>query len=69
MYTSWMAPLRTAVLNLRIDPLLKEALRTAAVRDHRSVANLVERLIREQIQREGIALPESGEMALEPRDE
>jgi len=42
-----MAAAKTATLTLRIDPDLKEALRTAAHREHRSIANMVEVLIRD----------------------
>ena len=35
-----MVATKVATLNLRIDPALKEALRIAALRDHRSIANL-----------------------------
>ena len=41
-----MSPKKTATLNLRIDPILKEAARIAAIRDQRSVANMIEVLIR-----------------------
>ena len=41
-----MSPKKTATLNLRIDPILKEAAREAALRDQRSVANMIEVLIR-----------------------
>lgn len=37
---------KTAVLTFRIEPYLKEALREAAIREHRSIANMVEVLIR-----------------------
>lgn len=53
-----MPPTKTATLNLRIDPGLKEALRTAAIRDHRSVANMVELLIRRHCEVQGIVIPE-----------
>ena len=43
---------------LRIVPGLKEALRTAADREHRSSANMVEVLIRDYCGRNGIAIPE-----------
>jgi hypothetical protein len=33
---------KTSTLTFRIAPALKEALRTAAVREHRSIANMVE---------------------------
>ncbi len=49
---------KTATLNLRIDPLLKDAVRSAALREHRSVANMVEYLIRRHCERTGIAVPD-----------
>ena len=52
-----MSPKKTATLNLRVDPMLKEALRIAAERDHRSIANLVELLIREHCETAGISIP------------
>jgi len=48
-----MAKIKTATLNLRVDPLVKEALRDAAERQHRSIANMVEMLIREHCKAEG----------------
>ena len=39
-----MAP-RSTNLNLRIDPVIREALKKAALRDHRSVSNMVEYII------------------------
>ncbi len=48
---------RTTTLNLRIDPDLKEALREAAVLDHRSVANLIEVLIIRHCRSSGVDLP------------
>jgi hypothetical protein len=53
---------KTATLNLRIDPGLKEALREAALRDHRSIANMVEMLIRTHCETNGIAIPEQEEL-------
>lgn len=53
-----MAPKKTSTLNLRIDPALKEAARVAALREHRSVANLVELLIRRHCETTGIPIPE-----------
>jgi hypothetical protein len=41
-----MAKTRISTLNLRIHPALKDAVREAAAREHRSVANMVEVLIR-----------------------
>lgn len=51
---------KTALLNLRIDPAVKEALRLAAAHDHRSIANLIEVLVREHCATTGIAIPEQG---------
>lgn len=57
-----MAATKTATLNLRINPVLKEAARIAAMKDHRSVANLIEILIRKHCEAEGIPVPEQQEM-------
>lgn len=53
-----MASTKTTTLTFRIEPPLKEALRTAAEREHRSIANMVEVLIRDYCGRNGIAIPE-----------
>ena len=57
-----MVATKTATLNLRIDPVLKEAARIAAMADHRSIANLIEILIRQHCEEKGIAIPEQQEM-------
>ncbi|MFO1352596.1 MAG: hypothetical protein U1F68_18770 [Gammaproteobacteria bacterium] len=51
---------KTTTLTFRIEPGLKEALRAAAAREHRSIANMVEVLIRDYCGRNGIAIPEQG---------
>jgi hypothetical protein len=56
-----MAITKTATLTFRIDPRLKEALRTAAQQEHRSIANMVEVLIRDYCEQHGIAIESSGE--------
>ncbi|MCS3902207.1 hypothetical protein J2T55_000199 [Methylohalomonas lacus] len=53
-----MTARKVATLNLRIDPGLKEAARIAAEREHRSVANWIEVLIRERCDTLGIPVPE-----------
>jgi hypothetical protein len=55
-----MATAKTTTLTFRIEPGLKEALRTAADREHRSIANMVEVLIRDYCGRIGITIPEQG---------
>lgn len=56
-----MANIKTATLTFRIDPGLKEALRIAADQEHRSIANMVEVLIRDYCEQRGIAIPSSEE--------
>jgi len=57
-----MVAAKTATLNLRIDPFLKEALRVAALQEHRSIANMVEVMIREHCANKGISIPEQQEI-------
>jgi len=57
-----MATAKTTTLTFRIEPGLKEALRTAADREHRSIANMVEMMIRDYCGRNVIAIPELGAM-------
>ena len=52
-----MATAKTTTLTFRIEPGLKEALRTAAKREHRSIANMVEVLILDYCKRSGIEIP------------
>lgn len=56
-----MATSKTATLSFRIDPGLKEALRIAADLEHRSIANMVEVLIRDYCEQRGIEIPPSEE--------
>jgi len=53
-----MAKTKVSTLNLRIEPGLKEAVREAAAREHRSVANMVEMLIRRHCDQSGITIAE-----------
>ena len=54
-----MANAKTATLSFRIEPGLKEALRTAAEQEHRSIANMVEVMIREYCGRMGVPVGET----------
>jgi len=54
-----MATTKTTTLTFRIEPGLKEALRSAAEREHRSIANMVEVLIRDYCERNGIGIGEA----------
>lgn len=64
-----MSPTKTSTLNLRINPAIKEAARIAALREHRSVANLVEWLIRQHCAATSIEIPEQPELFKDPADE
>ena len=56
-----MAKTKVSTLNLRIEPAIKDAVREAASREHRSVANMVEVLIRRHCDQAGIAITRSDE--------
>jgi hypothetical protein len=60
-----MANAKTATLSFRIEPGLKEALRTAAEQEHRSIANMVEVMIREYCGKAGGSISDK---AMESRD-
>ncbi|ANH73853.1 hypothetical protein ACS15_0014 [Ralstonia insidiosa] len=47
--------LKTKTLNLRVSPELKDLVRIAATRDHRTIANFIEGLVREHYEKFGIA--------------
>jgi len=51
-----MAKTKVSTLNLRIEPGVKEAVREAAAREHRSVANMIEMLIRRHCGEAGITI-------------
>lgn len=55
-----MAKTKISTLNLRIEPRLKAAVREAAEREHRSVANMIEMLIRRHCDQSGITIPDPG---------
>ena len=57
-----MVATKIATLNLRIDPFLKEALRVASIQEHRSIANMVEVMIRAHCAKNGISIPEQQEI-------
>jgi len=53
-----MAKAKSTTLTFRIEPGLKEGLRTAADREHRSIANMIEVLIRDYCGRNNITIQE-----------
>jgi len=60
-----MPPKKTTTLNLRVDPVIKEAIREAALRDNRSIANMIEVLIRKHCEDVGISIPEQSDLPLD----
>lgn len=60
-----MATGKTSTLTFRIEPALKEALRTAADREHRSIANMVGVLIQDYCSRNDITIPKQRAPLLE----
>jgi predicted HicB family RNase H-like nuclease len=53
-----MAAIKTATMTVRIDPAVKEGLRVMALRERRSLANMVEVMIRDYCGRNGITISE-----------
>ena len=53
-----MASAKTATLTFRIEPGLKEAVRTAAVNERRSIANMIAVMIHDYCGRVGVEIAE-----------
>jgi hypothetical protein len=51
-----MAVIKPTTITLRIDPAVKEGLRLLAEKDHRSLTNMIEVMIREQCKVHNIAI-------------
>ena len=60
-----IATQKASTLTFRIEPYLKEALRTAAGREHPSIANMAAMLIRDYFGKHGIAIRELQTLLLE----
>ncbi len=64
-----MGPKKSATLNLRIDPMLKEAAKIAANLEQRSIANMIEVLIRRHCAEVGIAIPDQQSLFAEDEED
>ena len=64
-----MPPKKVTTLNLRLDPNIKEAIRIAALRDNRSITNMIEVLIRRHCEEVGIPIPEQQTLFKDDSDE
>ncbi len=54
-----MAAVKTETITVRIDPAVKAGLKVVAEQEHRSIANMVEVLIRDYCGQRGIEIRES----------
>lgn len=52
---------KTETVNLRLSPRMKELLRTAAEREHRTLSNMIEALVLNYYKSKGIAVTQNGE--------
>ena len=57
-----MAAIKTATMTVRIDPSVKEGLRVMAMRERRSLANMIEVMIRDYCARNDITIPEQQDL-------
>ncbi len=62
-----MASAKTATLTFRIEPELKEAVRLAAVNEHRSIANMIAVMIRDYCGRVGVEIAEPQPLPVKPK--
>ena len=63
-----MVAKKIATLNLRIDPAVKDAVKIAADKEHRSVANFIETLIHKHCEQVGISIPEQHSLFDDKKD-
>lgn len=59
---------KTATLTLRIDPGIKEGLRLLAEQEHRSLANMIEVMIRDHCAHKNISIPKQGHLFTQEQD-
>ena len=62
-----MAAEKTSTLTIRVAPGLKDALRRAAEREHRSLANMVEVIVRDYCGRVGVEVAEPQPLPVKPK--
>lgn len=53
-----MKEIKSTTLTVRIHPEVKEGLRAVAEQERRSLANMIEVMIREYCERNGVLIPE-----------
>ncbi len=55
-----MAETKSTTLTVRVHPAVKEGLRAAAEQERRSLANMIEVMIRDYCERNGVAIKNPG---------
>jgi len=55
-----MAETKSTTLTVRVHPAVKEGLRVAAEQERRSLANMIEVMIRDYCERNGVTIKNSG---------
>ncbi len=55
-----MAAIKTETITVRHEPAVKEGLKTMTGQERRSIANMIEVMIRDYCRRNGIAIAEQG---------
>lgn len=58
---------KTETVNLRLSPRMKELLRTAAEREHRTLSNMIEALVLDYCESEGIVVAQDERSASRAR--
>jgi hypothetical protein len=53
-----MAAIKTETITVRIEPAVKEGLKAMAERERRSQANMIEVMIRDYCENNGLSIPE-----------
>lgn len=57
-----MTAIKTETMTVRIEPAVKQGLKAMAERERRSLANMIEVMIRDYCGRNGVKVPEQGEL-------
>ncbi|MEJ1382031.1 MAG: hypothetical protein RPU52_06275 [Candidatus Sedimenticola sp. (ex Thyasira tokunagai)] len=55
-----MAATKSTTLTVRVDPVVKEGLRTVAEQERRSLANMIEVMIRQYCDEAGVPIADTG---------
>jgi hypothetical protein len=68
MRRATVAGRKSETVTVRLSPSVKEGLRRVAHREHRSIANMMEVMIRDYCGRQGIELPDNQPTSQDPEN-